>query len=389
MYRKQSARACFFKKIAVFAVFLAFLTLNTGFCFAQTQPAPAAGEAVQQPAKVPNLFQAEARAADSATLMVKRTPVYLWGVESVTGAGPAFDLKARTALDNVIGGKKAECEVKSQEDGKIHAQCVNSNDVDLGLFMLQQGYVTVDRSSVYGSVFEEPYVQAETRAQDSGLGIWAASDLTGKTSGRAEGSLMLSFGFILFLCIIVAFGMLSIIIMRGFQKVIDAQNDNVEMMTRERKLRDRERSVVAVMLDSELKANKSKIEAYLVVYEEMLKALKDPSRPPKYKKSGDIVQRQPALDRSVFDRNADKLDSLGQRLSSELIHFYARIKTHPDYEDIEPERELKDVIEIVEEAIGSARRLNKLADRLVESFGSSGVTSANPEEEEIEIQVQD
>jgi endonuclease YncB( thermonuclease family) len=327
----------------------------------------------------PNIFEAQLRAADAVTLLAGQTRILLWGIDPVSGMGAAFDLKARTALANALGNNKAQCEVKNRDAAAIHAQCVNGNDLDLSLFMLQQGYVTADRSAVLGSVFEDAYIQAEMEAQDKGLGVWTEKESSGG-SNAGDGTLMISFGFILFMCIIGAFTVLSIIIMRGFQKVIDAQNQNVEMMSRERKLRDKERGVVSTMLDSELKGNKAKIEAYLVVYEEMLKSLKDPDRPPKYKKSGDIVQKQPALDRSVFDRNTDKLDTLGGDLSSAVIHFYARIKSNPEYENLEPDAELAQVIATVEEVVKKAQRLNKLAQNLIDAFGNSGINAQMPED---------
>ncbi|MGB4108129.1 MAG: hypothetical protein WBK55_10105 [Alphaproteobacteria bacterium] len=326
------------------------------------------------PAESKKAFEAQARAVAATTLMAGQTPVELWGIEAAEGADPSTRLRARTALDNAIGGKKISCELKARSGTDVRAQCVNASDIDLSLYMLQQGYATVDRAAVYGTIFEDAYIQAETRAQSKGIGIWTPSG-TSSGGGGSDGTLMLSFGFVLFLCIIGAFTFLSIIIMRGFQKVVDAQNDNIAMMTKERKLRDQEREVVAVMLDSELKANKAKIEAYLAVYEEMLKSMKDADRQPKYKKSGDIVQRQPALARSVFDRNTDKVDALGSRLSSELVHFYARIKSNPEYVNLEPHMELEEAVEVVERSLRHARRLNDLAGRILDSFAASGIMS--------------
>jgi hypothetical protein len=328
--------------------------------------APAAGQQS-------SLFESVMRPASATVLMAGNRAVHLWGVEDVSSTDPVFPLRARTALANVISGGKVQCEAKGRRDEQILAQCVNRSDLDLSLFMIQQGYVTVDRAAVYGSVFEDVYVQAEMEAQDRGLGVWAVSKGEGGSLASAEGSLMISFGFVLFLCIIGAFTFLSIIIMRGFKQVIDAQTENMNLVSRERRLRDKERTIVAVMLDSELKANKSKIEAYLVVYEETLSALKDPERPPKYKKAGDIVQMQPALDRSVFDRNTDKLDILGRQLASDLIHFYARIKSNADYENIEPDMPLDEVVKLVDNAVRNGQRLNKLADNLIKAFEGSGV----------------
>lgn len=357
---------------------LAFFTFVPA-AFAQdavksANPAPAIQAEPQK-----KTFEAPARAVTEVTILVGQTPIALWGIEEAGSIEPTLKLKARTVLDNAIGGNKVSCELKVKTGADIRAQCANADDQDLSLYMIQQGFVTVDRAAVLGSVFEDAYIQAEKKAQDKETGIWASSS-NSSGGGGSDGTLMLSFGFILFLCIIGAFTFLSIVIMRGFQKVIDAQNDNVQMMMKERKLRDQEREVVAIMLDSELKANKAKIEAYLAVYEEMLKSMKDPDRPPKYKKSGDILQRQPALSRAVFDRNTDKVDSLGTRLSSELVHFYARIKTNPEYVTLESDMELKDALAVVDRSLKHARRLNDLAGRLLDSFAASGVISEKYQE---------
>jgi endonuclease YncB( thermonuclease family) len=364
---KMTLLCCGFMLLAAFA-------LPARSAEAPPAHAPAAAAATK------NMFETQARAVSAVTLMAGQTPIRLWGIEPAEIMDPSVKLHARASLDNIIGGKKISCELKARTPTDIQAQCVNDADQDLSLYMLQQGYVTVDRAAVYNTVFESVYIQAETQAQNKGIGIWSPSGSSSGGGRGADGTLMLSFGFVLFLCIIGAFTFLSIIIMRGFQKVVDAQNDNIEMMTKERKLRDQEREVVAVMLDSELKANKAKIEAYLAVYEEMLRSMKDPDRPPKYKKSGDIMQRQPALSRSVFDRNTDKIDVLGSRLSSELVHFYARIKSNPEYVNLEPDMELNDVLEVVERSLKHARRLNDLARRLLDSFAASGIMSEKYQE---------
>lgn len=320
-------------------------------------------------------FEASVRAVDGASLLAGKTRIVLWGVQAIEGMNAPFQVSARTALDNAVGSNKVRCERKGQQDGALVAQCTNNSDMDLGLFMLQQGYVTADRSLVYGTVFEGPYIQAETQAESQGLGIWSSKhEGQGGQSGE-DGNLLLILGFVLFLCIVATFAVLTVLIMRGFQKVVDAQHENMDMISRERALRDKEREIFATMLDSEIKSNKSKIEAYMAVYDEMLKALKDEARTPKYKKVGDIVQSQPALDRSIFDRNTDKLDILGDRLSSEVIHFYARIKNTPDYINLEPNMDLSDAIGVVEKGLKNAERLNKISDRLIDLFSQGGHSS--------------
>jgi endonuclease YncB( thermonuclease family) len=320
----------------------------------------------------PRYFEADARAVDAGTLLAGKTTIALWGVRAVEGMDAPFMLSARTALDNAVGPRKVRCELKTRDERAVFAQCTNAEGLDLGLFMLQQGFVAADRGTVYGTVYETPYIQAETQAEGQGLGVWSVPGRGGEGGGS---DLVVVLGFVLFLCVVGTFVVLSVLMMKGFQKVVDAQQQNMDMMSRERALRDKEREIFATMLDSEIKSNKSKIEAYLVVYDEMLKALKDETRPPKYKKAGDIVQSQPALDRSVFDRNTDKLDILGDRLSSEVIHFYARIKTSPDYINLEPHMAPDEARSIVEKSLSNAERLNKIAGRLIELFAKGGHAS--------------
>lgn len=335
----------------------------------------ACGGAWAQESTVSSRFfeQKGVRAADAATLVAGQAKIGLWGVERIEDMSAPFRVMARLTLDNAIGAERVRCEMKPKAGERFQAQCMSASDLDLGLFMLQQGLVIVDRAVVYGTVFEGPYLQAEMQAQTQKLGVWAeAGD---GPSAQGGGNLMVTLGFVLFLCIVTAFSALSIVMMRGFKVVAEAQKESMDMAGRERALKDRERAMFAMMLDSELKANKSKIQAYLAVYDEMLKALKDPNRTPKYKKTGDIVQSQPAFERAVFDRNTEKMDILGDRLSSQVIHFYARIKTNPEYINIEPDMPLEEVVSIVSKALGNADRLDKIADRLIDMFSQGGLSS--------------
>src|SRR6185503_4926696 len=110
---------------------------------------------------------------DPVTLTDGDKFIKLWGVENIEG-GAAFVLKARTALDNAIGDQAVQCEIKERRGAEIFAQCVNARDLDLGLFMLQQGYVSADRATLSGSIFEDAYVQAETDAQKRNVGVWSS-----------------------------------------------------------------------------------------------------------------------------------------------------------------------------------------------------------------------
>ncbi|MCK6417869.1 MAG: hypothetical protein L6Q57_02880 [Alphaproteobacteria bacterium] len=317
-----------------------------------------------------NAIRGNARALDSVTIVLGQQSLMLWGLQPVTGAGAVFDLRARTALDNAMGKAPVECTLRAGAPPRLQAQCTNANGMDLALYMLQHGYATTNRGQIFNTVFEDPYVKAEIQAQDQSEGIWAKADAPQKTES-SDGKFFFVLAFILLAGMVGAFIVLSLMIMRGFQRVIDAQRDTLDMMVRERKLRDKERAIIASLLDAELRTNKSKIEAYLVVYEETLKALKDEDRIPKYKKSGDIVQSEPVLDRAVFDRNTDRLDILGARLGAQIIAFYADVKASPDYITIEPEMDRKEVVQIVDKAVQRARMLSQSAAALIEAFAKN------------------
>ena len=73
-------------------------------------------------------------------------------------------------LEKKIAGQAVTCTVKSFigdqiTGGNAKAQCVNYAEEDLSLFLLQQGYVSVNRTEIYGSLYEAPYIQAELQAQ--------------------------------------------------------------------------------------------------------------------------------------------------------------------------------------------------------------------------------
>ena len=322
-------------------------------------------------------IKVKARAAEADVLVAGKFQIKLWGVEAIQSNNAVFDLKARSALEKKIGKESIECSVKGRKGNMITAQCVNSSDEDLSLFMLQEGFVSVKREVVYDSIFEFPYLDAEESARKTEKGIWLldASDGHENKSGGGNGFL---YGGLLVICILFAgLVVIGVFIMRGFKTVVDVQNQTMDLASKERLLREKEKYVIASMLDAEIQTNKSKIEAYLIMYESMLREFKDSSHTPKYQKSGDIIQKQPALSRSVFDGNTDKLDLIGRQTASDIIHYYARIKTVPDYVDLETDMPLEEAQEIVGLAVENARKLDEISDQILDRFASMLLVQTN------------
>ncbi len=345
-------------------------------------PAYSAQTTPQQP-KAPQskgLFETKARAADAETLLAGSNRIHLWGVDMIDTGSAKFGLRARADLDDLIGNQSIQCEMMSRAGKDIIAQCASINGVDLSLFMIQNGFLVVDRSLVYNTIFEEPYIGAEDQAKDKGLGLWSSDDNGGSSSSLDSTGVLI----LLSLLLLVSggsFAALSVIMLGGFNRVVEAQERNTSFLNKERALKDKEKTIVVAMLEAELKANESKLEAYLVIYEEMLRSLQHSDQSPKYKTSGDIVQLQPALERAIFDGNTDKLDLLGEDLSSAVIHFYAQVKTRPDYVNLEPDTPLEKALWHVEKAVNGAKTMNSELEKLLKAFAKKSPQQPREEEE--------
>ena len=168
--------------------------------------------------------------------------------------------------------------------------------------------------------------------------------------------------------------MLTIVIVIMTQKLVNSHERTANAITKDKKLKERERYIVASLLDAEIKANKSKIEAFLSIYQEMMNSLSDETAgEPKYKTAGDMVQEQPQLTRTVFDANVKKLEVLGHRVASDMSHFYARIKTNPDYHNLEPSTPIEEARQIVKSAVENAQLLNEKAELLIDAIHRQGL----------------
>ena len=347
--------------VANISLCLFFFTVFLPFCaLAQSDGA------AEKKARVVTL---DVRVADEVTLVADQAKISLWGVKKAEVGSPVFELKARTFLENLIGGQKVTCTIKGSFDGQYKAQCVNASEEDLSLFLLQKGFVILNRSEIFSTIYEAPYVEAENLAQNSELGVWASNAVSVGASDSSGGGFMWSAVFLVG-AFIVAIGIISFYIMRGFGRVITLQNQSMDLAAKERELREREKNVIASMIHSEIRENKPKIDAYLTVYEEML-AESMSSDGPSFMKTGEIVQRQPALSRNVFDGNTGTLNVLGARMASEIIHYYARIKTNPDYVEIKPDMPVEKVREIIKTSVENAKKLDMISSKLLETFCNS------------------
>ncbi len=349
-------------KIVFMAAFLSVCVLVYGLRGTQAQ------EAVENSKAAYEEREYEVTIKGVNLLIAGKTKILLWGVEKINPNAAVFNLKARNALENKIGGKPVSCTTQARKGNVISAQCINHADEDLSLFLLQQGLVSADRTAIHGSVYEGPYLDAERVAQENKYGVWSINEDSSASPGDKQTENFMFGAFLLVAVFIMALIILGFFVMRGFGRVIDVQSRSIDLAMKERDLREKEKLVIASMINSEVKENKSKIEAYLMVYEEMLRDFSDEGKAAIYRKTGEVIQKQPALSRVVFDGNTDKLDLFGSELASNLVHYYARIKTNPDYIEFAADKPSAEAKKIIELAVENAKKLDEISSTLLKSL---------------------
>ncbi len=324
------------------------------------EPATAPQETAQAR---PEQFAAAATAVDAQTLLTERFTVHLFGIEAVESAQFPVKIQARTLLDDRIGGGAVRCRVLGWEEDDPVAQCTAPTEEDLAIVMLREGFAVADRAMLRGSVYENPYFAAETEARKESRGIWLSAD---KESGRREETLAYALAAVCLIAPLAGFALVSVVAARGFARIGSLLERQFRiLMARENELREREKFVVASMFEAELSANRTKLEAFLVVYDEILKGLKDSAREHRFRQSGEMIHEQPALARAAFDANKDKMELLGAQLAGEMVSLYAAINPDPEYVSLEPGMPMDQAIRKVEKVIEDAQGLMAPVERIL------------------------
>lgn len=299
--------------------------------------------------------------------------IELWGIDVVADFSSVHALTGRVALDVKIAKQPVFCSIRSQNQNFVKAQCTNSAKDDLSLFLIQGGYVSVNRREVYGTLYEEAYLEAERQARDSGVGIWGNAISLSESNSFDENNNFILATLSIVVIFMVGLAVVLFLMINGFRRVLDLQNKAINLRGKDQALRHKEKNIVAVMIYSEIAENKEKIGAYLTIHEDMLKNFEVSDN----QKLGDIIQKQPVLSRSVFDGNTGKLEIFGERLASEIIHYYARIKSKPDYVEITSDTPREDVTSLIGNAVDSAKKLLVLSDMLLGSFEQHALVNKN------------
>lgn len=165
------------------------------------------------------------------------------------------------------------------------------------------------------------------------------------------------------------FVVVSLILIVGFMNLKQALDKQVNFERRRQKiLISREKAVLAASLIGEINENKNKCEAFVTIYAEMLRNLRDDSRKPSYQQTGDFVHKTPALSRNVYDSNIANLSMLDPIVATKLSEVYSMIETDPEYLSLEPDLPLDTAVRLVEMVVKNAEATHRSLNDLVPSL---------------------
>lgn len=328
------------------------------------------------PARAQEKINVQAFALDGTSMQSSSGTIQLWGIDPQILRNSLTGLKARVKLDDLIDDRPIQCAVvRRAGSAGVIAQCLSADQKDLALSLIESGLAIVNRGDVVGSNFQKTYGTAEKRARLMRVGVWENLENGGKNDSGddapapAHNSFGISPDYILMGGVILGpvIGLLiaGLIIFAGLGKLVKLQKHQIAAARKkELDLREREKFVLSSSLESEINTNRAKIDAFLLIYEDMLRNMRDPSKTPKYKKSGDIIHQKPSLSRAVYDANLDKLDLLGTQIVTDLSKTYAHIDPTPDYITLEPETPIDQAIDKVQRIIQQANALIEPLDKI-------------------------
>lgn len=309
-------------------------------------------------------------AVDAQTIAGAGLSVTLWGVEAVHERATPEGVRARAYLDDLMGDRSVRCiQAGAITPGTMRGQCLNNQEKDLGLQMVAAGLVAVNRRDIAGNALAAPYLAAERQARATRMGVWGGDTVSNTPAPLATGMPgnvpVWVAAAALVLVPLLGFLIIGVIMNLGFKQLITLQKYQLAgTQKRERQLKTREKYVIASALENELNTNRAKLDAFVVIYEELLKSLRDPSRTPKYKRAGDVIHEKPSLARTVYDSHINKLELLGPQLATDVSNLYAFIDANPDYRTLEPELPIEKARETVDRIVRSAVKMIEPMDKV-------------------------
>lgn len=328
---------------------------------AKKEPTPIAAPSevtVNEEGQLPERIVRPMIAIDPISLQSEGMVIRLWGIRQAEMSETPLELRALDLLDGLIGNEQVNCKIMSGNLSQLVARCATHTNQDLSLALLINGYAIVDRHQTYNTVFASAYAEAQETARLKGAGVWrfvnepeSKSILPKWMKPYIEVLVPVSliFGPLLGLSII------AFVMRAWFKRVNERQEDALERARyHEDALQQREAQVLVSTLEGELVENKNRIEAFVLIYGDMLRSLKNPNEAPKYQEIGDTVQKNPTCSRVVFEANVGKLSLLDIKLAGMISKLYTSFPREQTYINLEPETPLETAIKLIEKIVAEA-----------------------------------
>lgn len=299
---------------------------------------------------------------DPVTLKTEGAEVRLWGIQPAQSAETYLELRAIDLMKQRIGTDQVDCKIVSAKNVTAPlARCATASGDDIALMLLQQGLVVRDRRALFGSVFASSYEEAENSAKIGQKGVWALvyeSDISVIQNILRDEQRLSLVVFAIVILPILTMLIVAFVVNRAIKKLLRFQTSEANRhQEQEQDLHKREKSLILASLKSELEENKSKVEAFLTVYMQMLSDIKDEEKTPKYQQSGDVVATKPNFVWSAYDANIDKLSALDIQLSAKISDFYKTIHTESEYLDLTTTTPREEAVRTVGQVIQNAQDL--------------------------------
>lgn len=331
---------------------------------AAAAPAPLAADDATSPVEPPRLPDRIARpmiAIDPVTLKAEGIEIRLWGIKPAATSETPLELKALDLLDDIIDGQVVNCKIEGGQVPVLFGRCVVQGTSDLSLELLNNGLAIRDRRQIYNTAYASAYGQAEEFARFNKRGVWkylAEAEKESAIPKWLQPHLELLVPLALIAGPITGLLIVALVMWFWLQRMSKAQQQEAETARRkEATLQTRERNVLLSTLEGELMENKNKIEAFLVIYGDMLRSLKDTAEAPKYQQVGDIVQKHPSFGKTVFEASVNKLSLLGIKLAGQVSKLYSALPKEQEYINLEPNVPLDTAVKLVEKVLREAEEL--------------------------------
>ena len=346
--------------------------------------APVAAEETSAPAVpgLPDRIKRPMRAVDPMTLRGEGYSIRLWGIKPAQTSETPLELQALDRMDSLIQEGEVDCKIMpGSQMPDLLGRCISQSHQDLAIELLSSGFVIVDRRQTYNSIFATAYEQAQEKARLSSAGVWSFVNKANDPKNGLPGWMQPYVSVVLPIALIVGpFGgllLVSLIMWYWLKRMASAQEQESEQSSRkEAMLLTRERQVLVSTLEGELIENKNKIEAFLVIYGDLLRTLKDPNEVPKYQQGGDIVQKHPSFSKTVFEANVNKLSLLDIKLAGKVSKLYSSMPKDQEYINLEPGVPLDTAVQLVEKVLKEAEAMLVPINAVI--GGLQGATAVKP-----------